>query len=362
MSFSAKNLSDLVKVASQHNASDIHIRCGEVPCFRIRGDLVAVQSKPFAAEDIYDILKIIYSQASKIKSFEDLLELDGGADIPDTCRLRFNFFRFNGKPGIILRIVKTRIPTIEELDLPKAVTNISNEQRGLVLITGATGSGKSTTLAAMINHINNTRPVHIITLEDPIEYVHPQIKARITQREIGSDTESFELALRAAMRQDPDIILIGELRDKETVAIALKAAETGHLVFATIHTTDAVSTIGRLISMFEPHEQHEIKNRLAVSLRATISQRMLKSLATKSIMVAMEIMVNGLGIKECLLGKEDFSKINSIISKGKGTGGNGSQTFDQHIMDLYRKKKISKDEAIAAATNESDFMQKLDVI
>jgi twitching motility protein PilT len=163
------------------------------------------------------------------------------------------------------------------------------------------------------------------------------------------------------MRQDPDIILIGELRDKETVSIALKAAETGHLVFATIHTTDAVSTIGRLVSMFEPHEQTEIKNRLAVSLRATISQRMLKSLATKSIMVAMEIMVNGLGIKECLLGKEDFSKINSVISKGKGTGGNGSQTFDQHIMDLYRKKKISKDEAISAATNESDFMQKLDV-
>jgi len=361
MSFSAKNLSDLVKVASQHNASDIHIRCGEVPCFRIRGDLVAVQSKPFAAQDVYDILKIIYSAADSIKNFDDILELDGGTDIPDVCRLRFNFFRFNGKPGIIIRIIKTKIPSIEELALPTAISNIANEQRGLVLVTGATGSGKSTTLAAMINHINTHRPVHIVTLEDPIEYVHPQIKARITQREIGRDTESFELALRAAMRQDPDIILIGELRDKETVSVALKAAETGHLVFATIHTTDAISTIGRLISMFEPHEQPEIKNRLAVNLKATISQRMLKSMATKSVMVAMEIMVNGLGIKECLLGKEDMSKLGSIISKGKGSGGNGSQTFDQHIMDLFRKKKISKDEAIAAATNESDFIQKLEV-
>jgi twitching motility protein PilT len=163
------------------------------------------------------------------------------------------------------------------------------------------------------------------------------------------------------MRQDPDIILIGELRDKETISTALKAAETGHLVFATIHTTDAISTIGRLVSMFDPHEQIEIKKRLAVSLRATVSQRMLKSASTKSVLVAMEIMINNLGIKECLLGKEDFSKINSIISKGRGAGGNGSQTFDQHVMDLFRKKKISKDEAIEAATNESDFIQKLEV-
>ena len=357
MAFSPQNFAGLLKVAVQHKASDVHIRSNESPGLRINGEIVPVQSKPFSSDDLIDIINII---APHIEDIDDLNELDGGLEIKNLCRLRYNIFKYNNQFGIVLRIVKLNVPTIDELDLPYAIKTISNNRRGLVLITGATGSGKSTTLAAMINEINETRPCHIITLEDPIEYVHQSNKARISQREIGKDTNSFATGLRGALRQDPDIILIGEMRDAETISTALKAAETGHLVLSTVHTTNALTTIGRIIAMFPPEEQEEIRKRLAENLKATVSQRMLKAETESKVAIAQEIMISTPGIRECIRGEESLGRIVNIIQEGKGRSGNGSQSFDQHIMDLYNERIVTKEQALASVESESDFLQQLD--
>jgi twitching motility protein PilT len=357
MAFQEKHLASLIKVGVDHGASDVHIRTNEPPCLRIRGDLVPVQTKNFTLEDVTDLARILTGK--KLEKFTDYNELDGSFDIEGLCRLRFNSFVYNKALGIILRIVKTEIPTFDQLGFSSTLKKIALSKRGLVLVTGATGSGKSTTLAAMINYINRKRYAHIVTIEDPIEYVHNQEYSRITQREIGVDTPNFNAALRAALRQDPDVILIGEMRDPETISIALKAAETGHLVLSTVHTTDAITTIGRIISMFSPDEQEDVRKRLAENLKATISQRMLKGNKKTNVVIAQEIMVNTPGIRECILGDEPISRINSIIMQGKGKESSGSQSFDQHIMELYQAGKISKEVATEAATSESDFIQKL---
>lgn len=357
MAFQEKHLASLIKVGVDHGASDVHIRTNEPPCLRIRGDLIPVQTKNFTIEDVADLARILTGK--KFEKFTDYNELDGSFDIDGLCRLRFNSFVYNKALGIILRIVKTEIPTFDQLGFSSTLKKIALSKRGLVLVTGATGSGKSTTLAAMINYINRKRHAHIVTIEDPIEYVHNQEYSRITQREIGVDTPNFNAALRAALRQDPDVILIGEMRDPETISIALKAAETGHLVLSTVHTTDAITTIGRVISMFPPEEQEDVRKRLAENLKATISQRMLKGNKKTNIVIAQEIMVNTPGIRECILGDEPISRINSIIMQGKGKESSGSQSFDQHIMELYQAGKIGKEVATEAATSESDFIQKL---
>ncbi|OUR96648.1 hypothetical protein A9Q84_09905 [Halobacteriovorax marinus] len=360
MTFTPENFGSLLKVAVQHNASDVHLRTNESPSLRINNDLVPVQSKPFSASDIEDIIKILVPEQARLGELHDLTEFDGGMEVKNLGRLRYNIFRYNGQLGIVMRIIKLNIPTIDELNLPTVIKSISENHRGLVLVTGATGSGKSTTLAAMIDHINTIRPCHIITIEDPIEYIHQSKKSRISQREIGTDTQDFSTALRAALRQDPDIILIGEMRDAETISIALKAAETGHLVLSTIHTTNATTTIGRIISMFPPEEQEEIRKRLAENLKATISQRMLKASSGAGVAIAQEIMVTSPGIRECIRGEETLSRILTIIKEGKGKSGSGSQGFDQHIMDLYSDGLITKEQALAAAESESDFLQMLD--
>jgi twitching motility protein PilT len=357
MAFSPQNFAGLLKVAVQHKASDVHIRSNESPGLRINGELVPVQSKPFSATDIIDIIKML---DPSIEDPTSINERDGGLEIKNLCRLRYNIFRYNNQFGIVLRIVKLDVPTIDELNLPYAIKDISNNRRGLVLVTGATGSGKSTTLAAMIDEINATRPCHIVTLEDPIEYVHQSNKARVSQREIGKDTENFSTGLRGALRQDPDIILIGEMRDPETISIALKAAETGHLVLSTVHTTNALSTIGRIISMFPAEEQGEIRKRLAENLKATISQRMLKANTESKVAIAQEIMISTPGIRECIRGEEPLGRIVNIIKEGKGRSGNGSQSFDQHIMDLYNDRIVTKEQALASVESESDFLQQLD--
>jgi twitching motility protein PilT len=250
--------------------------------------------------------------ADVLKRIDTLKEHDGSFSVPNVCRVRFNIMRYQGKLGIILRLIASKIPTTEELKLPVVINKIASANAGLVLVTGATGSGKSSTLAAMINYINRTSAVHVLTLEDPVEYVHQPIKSRITQREIGQDTSDFNSALRSALRQDPDIILIGEMRDAETISIAIKAAETGHLVFGTVHTTDALSTIGRLISMFPPEEQNVVRTRLADNLHATISQRLLKTTDGKGRIAAQEIMINNPGVFYCPAcdNTTDISKVN----------------------------------------------------
>lgn len=359
MGFTRQNLQSLVQVALENGASDVHIRMDEAPAFRIRGELIPVQTKTFGPEDMSDLLSIMLGIQIKSSELEKLAETDGSHELEGLCRLRFNSFRYSGKTGVVLRIVSMKVPAVDELGLPAVIKNIANRRRGLVMVTGATGSGKSTTLAAMINHINETRGCHIVTIEDPVEFLHPQKKSRISQREIGRDTNDFSTALRSALRQDPDVILIGEMRDPETVSIALKAAETGHAVFSTVHTTDAISTIGRIISMFTPEEQPEVRKRLAENLTAVVSQRMLKAINKKKVVIAQEIMLNNPGVKECIMGKEPLSRISNIISQGRNPGGEGSQTFDQHIMELYGSGVISKETAMSAVTSQTDFMKKL---
>ncbi len=360
MAFSKQNLIDLIKVAVQHNASDVHIRAEETPCLRIRGELVPIQTKKFSMQDVLDIAAIILNKKDLIANLPSLKEYDGGFAIPSICRIRYNLFRYNRKLGIILRIVSMKIPSIDQLQFPKVLKNISLQHRGLVLVTGPTGSGKSTTLAAMIDYINNKRHSHIVTIEDPIEYLHTPKKSRLSQREVGRDTPDFSSALRAALRQDPDVILIGEMRDPETVQIALKAAETGHIVFSTVHTTHALATIGRIISMFPTEEQEDVRKRLSVNLYATISQRMLKTANNKGVAVAMEIMVTTPGVKEVIEGQEPLERLIEIIQENYGAGGNGSQSFDQDIMALYEGKIITKETALDAVSSQSDFLQKLD--
>lgn len=357
MALTKESFLTIIKSAAASGVSDIHLRTDEKPCFRLRGDLVQVKAEPLTNEDMVLICKIMIKDQEILSKVDKLKEHDGSFSIPGVCRVRYNVLRYQGKLGVILRLISDKIPTTEELKLPDVINRISLANAGLVLVTGATGSGKSSTLAAMINYINQTSAVHILTLEDPVEFVHRPIKARITQREIGQDTNDFNSALRSALRQDPDIILIGEMRDAETISIAIKAAETGHLVFGTVHTTDALSTIGRLISMFPPEEQHAVRTRIADNLHATISQRLLKTKDGKGRIAAQEIMINNPGIKESILDPEKTADIYTYIEKGKNTS--GAQSFDQHITDLYRKGHITMEEAKANATKPDDFERNL---
>jgi twitching motility protein PilT len=348
---------NLIKSASSAGVSDIHLRTDEKPCFRVRGDLVPVKLDPLTNEDLKLCCGLMIKDAEILKKLDVIKEHDGSFSLPKICRVRYNLMRYQGKLGLILRLISDKIPTTDELKLPLVINKISEANAGLVLVTGATGSGKSSTLAAMINHINRTAAVHILTLEDPVEYVHTPIKARITQREIGQDTSDFASALRSALRQDPDIILIGEMRDAETISIALKAAETGHLVFGTVHTTDALSTIGRLISMFPPEEQNVVRVRIADNLHATISQRLLKTIDGKGRIAAQEIMLNNPGIKESILDPVRTKEIYMYIEKGKNTS--GAQSFDQAITKLYKDGLISMEEAKGNATRPDDFERNL---
>ncbi|NOT80091.1 MAG: PilT/PilU family type 4a pilus ATPase [Bacteriovoracaceae bacterium] len=358
MAFTLKNLTSLLNVAIQHKASDIHIRTNETPCLRLRGELVPIQTKLFTKEDMLDIVKILLADNPTKVEFNFKDEIDGAYSLSDICRIRYNIFSYFNQVGIVLRLINTKVPTLTELDMPKIIGRIALQKRGLILVTGATGAGKSTTLAGMIDHINENRASHIISIEDPIEYLHPQKHSRVSQREVGRDTEDFTAGLRAALRQDPDVISIGEMRDPITADIALKAAETGHTVFSTLHTTNTLTTIGRLISMFPTHEQPEVRKRLAENLYAIIGQRMLPGIGGR-IVIAQEIMVTSTGIRDCISGKDDLNRIPNIISQGQGKSTNGGQTFDQHIMYLYQKGFIEKEVALDAVSSQADFIQKL---
>ena len=357
MAVTRETFISLVKNAVANEVSDIHLRQDEKPSFRMRGDLVAVKMDPLNEEDMRIIFKVLVKDEEVLEKLDKnkLKEYDGSFAIPNVCRVRINFMKYQSKMGLVLRIISDNIPTTEELGLPECLNKIASAGQGLVLVTGATGSGKSSTLAAMINYVNRTQPVHILTLEDPVEYVHKTIKARITQREIGHDTTDFNSALRAALRQDPDIILIGEMRDAETISIAIKAAETGHLVFGTVHTTDALSTVGRLISMFPPEEQHAVRQRIADNLHATVSQRLVKKIDGKGRVAVQEIMVNNPGVREAIMNEDKTAEIYMYIEKRS----NGMQTFDQHLTDLYKAQKVSLQEAKANASKPDDFERNL---
>lgn len=351
------NINELLKTASERRASDIHIKVGNSPVLRIDGKLVPmVEQNRVTQEEAVSVAFGIMSNPQKQK-FKERNELDLAYSVPGLGRFRVNVFQQRGTIGIVFRVVPMKIQTVEELNLPVVIEKLGNEQRGLILVTGTTGSGKSTTLAAMIDFINTTRTEHIMTIEDPIEFLHRDKKSIVNQREVGADTESFSGALRSALRQDPDVILVGEMRDFETISTALTAAETGHLVLSTLHTVDATETINRIISVFPPYQQKQVRLQLASVLKGVVSMRLIPRADGKGRVPAAEIMVVTETIRECIIDPEKTRKIHDFIAAG--TSQYGMQTFDQSLLNLYMRELITYEEAIRRCTRPDDFALKV---
>jgi twitching motility protein PilT len=347
------HVNDLLKRAVDRGASDLHLKVGTYPMARVHGRLSRViDDKKLDHEDLVEMAASIMS-ATQRQRFKDAQEIDLAYSVPGLGRFRCNVFQQRGTIGMVLRVIPFKVKSIEELDLPPVLKKIAEEERGLVLVTGTTGSGKSTTLAAMIDHINNTRSSHVITIEDPIEYLHKDNEAIITQREIGVDTRSFAYALRSALRQDPDVVLVGEMRDMETIETALHAAETGHLVFSTLHTLDATETINRIISVFPPHQQKQVRLQLAVVLKAAVAMRLIPRADGNGRVPAMEVLIATPFIKDCIIDKEKTHLIQGAIAQG--TSQYGMQTFDQSIFSLYSQELITYEEALRWASNVDEF-------
>jgi len=346
-------LNQLLKEALSQQASDIHIKVGAAPIFRINGTLkVWNKLKTFDHNDVSKIAFGLMNDWQKERFIKNR-EVDMGYEVYGLGRFRVNIFQQRGKIRIALRIVPYQIKTLEELYLPAVIKDVSLEQRGLVLVTGTTGSGKSTTLASMIDIINNNRNCHIITIEDPIEFVHEDKKSIIDQREIGSDTSTFSSALRVALRQDPDVILVGEMRDFETIETALNAAETGHLVMSTLHTLNATETINRTISVFPPYHQKQVRLQLAAVLKGVISQRLVPRADGMGRVPAVEVLVSTARVRECISEKDKTNEINDAIAKGVTSY--GMQSFDQSLMFLLQNKLITYEEALKHCSNPDDF-------
>jgi twitching motility protein PilT len=336
----------LLKKSHEMNASDLHIKVGSPPVLRIDGELTPLTSERRVSPE--DVLKIVYSVLTNEQKdlFKKEKDIDFAYSVPGVGRFRCNVFVQRGSLGIVFRVIPTRIPSVEELHLPDILKKIAMETRGLILVTGTTGSGKTTTLAAMIDLINSNRTSHILTIEDPIEYTHRDKRSIVNQREIGSDTDSFNKALRQALRQDPDVILVGEMRDFETIQTALVAAETGHLVLSTLHTTDATETVNRIIAVFPPYQHKQVRMQLSAVLMAVISMRLL----------AVEVLIATMTIKDCILDPDKTKLIPDVITQG--VLHYGMQTFDQSIFNLFTSGLITYEEALRMATNPDDFALK----
>jgi twitching motility protein PilT len=353
-------LHQLLGAALQQGASDIHLKPGAPPIYRIDGVLRPLRMEALGPHHTREIAKQLMGQTPAAEQLDSLMEYDCAYSPPQLpARFRVNIFRQRGALAMVLRVINVEPPTFENLTLPPQLADVVDVKRGLILLTGATGSGKSSTLAAMIDFLNARHPYHIITIEDPVEFIHRDKKASVCQREIGHDTAGFSDALRAALRQDPDVILVGEMRDYATVDIALKAAETGHLVFSTIHTPDCAKTLGRLMAIFPSEERELARQRLADNLRATVSQRLLAKTDDKGRVAACEIMIVTGTVREWLSEKKNShpSQIRDIIEKSRTQY--GMQTFDQALIDLYKGGLISLDTAKASATNPADFVRAL---
>jgi twitching motility protein PilT len=348
---------DILKIAISRGASDIHIRAGLRPIFRIMGTLYPYREHaPVTGDEIHETVNQILNEWQRQK-FEERKQIDISYGIEELGRFRINIFQQRGLPSMVCRFIPYRIQTVEDLFLPPIVGKIALEQRGLVLVTGTTGSGKSTTLAAMIHHINTHRNCHIITIEDPIEFLHRDQKCLINQREVGFDAESFASALRAALRQDPDVILVGEMRDFETIQTGILAAETGHLVLSTLHTLDATETIHRIITVFPSNQQQQIRRQLAGIVKGVISQRLVPRADGRGRVPAVEAMVNTAFIRECIEDGTRTKEIRDAIAKGFTSY--GMQTFDQSLMYLLEKNLITYEEALLQSSNPDDFALKV---
>jgi len=346
-------LNDILKIALKGGASDIHLKSGLPPMFRVDGALVPLKNgERLMPEDIQTMAESIMNPVQKAR-FAETREVDLAYGIPGLGRFRVNSFQQRGTVGIVFRVIPFGVKSIEHLHLPKVIQSIAMEQRGLILVTGTTGSGKSTTLAAMIEYINANRTCHIMTIEDPIEFLIRDRRSIVNQREIGVDTQSFSSALRSALRQDPDVILVGEMRDFETIETAITAAETGHLVMSTLHTLDATETINRIISVFPPYQQKQIRLQLASILKSVISQRLVPRADGKGRVPALEVLVSTARIRECVGDKDRTKEIHDAIAKGYTTY--GMQTFDQSLMSLVKQKLVTYDEALKHVSNPDDF-------
>ena len=349
-------IEQLLRAMVDHKASDLHIRTGVPPIYRINGALTKIFDTRVDPGMMDSFLDDIMNRDQKLR-FEQNKECDFAVGARDMGRFRVNVFRQRGTIAVVIRHIKAKIPAFEELHLPEIIRDMALTRRGLVLVTGTTGSGKSTTLASMLDYINQREAVNIITVEDPIEYLYRDEKAIISQREIGVDTLSYANALRAALRQDPDVLLAGEIRDLETMQIALTAADTGHMVFATIHTTNATETIQRVLSMYPPHQHDEIRLLLAEVLAGIISLRLLPTADGQGRVPAAEVLVNTAAIKEYIRDKDKLELVEQAIAEGHMQY--HSQTFDQALLNLYQSGQITLETAMNAATNKDDFDLKI---
>jgi twitching motility protein PilT len=344
----------LLQVAIKHHASDLHLRAGMPPLIRVHGRLRPLPENDGTASDAEALLKILTD--AQRQHFEQQHDLDFAYELPGVGRFRANFLQQRQGIGAVFRVIPNRIPSLEELALPQAVSNLVRLEQGLVLVTGPTGSGKSTTLAAMIDHINQEYDKHIVTIEDPLEFIHPNKVSLVTQREVGTHTSSFAAALRAVLREDPDIILIGELRDLETIALAMTAAETGHVVFGTLHTRTAASTVDRLIDVFPPEQQGQIRMMLAETLKGVITQQLLACADHQGRIAAVEMLMGTTALSNLIREGKTY-QIPSIIQTGRREG---MQTMDQAILELLRAKRITPQEAYRKAIDKETYRQYLE--
>ena len=347
-------LNEILTIAVKKQASDVHLKAGLVPVIRKHGKLRPLQTgaPQLSASDIEVMTNELLDEPQRL-AFANNKEIDVGYGISGLGRFRVNIFRQRGSIRMVIRNIPFNVPNLDDLKLPAVIKKIAEYERGLILVTGITGSGKSSTLAAMVDHINNTQNAHILTIEDPIEFLIRDRKSIVSQRELGLDTSTFASALKSALRQDPDVILIGEMRDQETIEIAMTAAETGHLVLSTLHTMDAQETINRILGVFEPHDQDQIRRQLAATLKAVISQRLARRKDKSGFVPAVEILVNNQRVKEMIEDPTKTSGIRNAIEESRDTF--GMVSFDQSLMDLLSQDLIDYDEALRLSTNPEDF-------
>jgi len=343
-------LSSLLSLLVQVKGSDLHLCAGEPPTMRVQRIIRRTQFPELSGPEIAEMLKGVAGK-ERWERFEEERELDVAYVVPEAGRFRVNMYWDQSQPAACFHRIPSEVQSIDELGFPPVLKDIALFPRGIVLVTGPTGCGKSTTLAAMIDHVNEHRPVHIVTIEDPVEFIHRAKMASVTQREIGIDTHSFAEALRHVMRQNPDVILVGELRDLETIQLAITAGETGHLVFSTLHTLDAAQTIDRMVDVFEPHRQEQVRAQLAITLQAVVSQDLLQRADGTGLVPCLEVMLATPGIRNLIRER----KTHQIYSLIQGGGNLGMQTFDQHLLQLYFQGVVKGEEAVAKASNPAEF-------
>jgi twitching motility protein PilT len=350
-------LNEILAIALKSRASDIHLKAGLPPVYRIDGVLRPLPKAPRIGPDVTQKMAYAIMNERQRSRFEEVHEVDLAYGVPGLGRFRVNVFSQRGTISLVLRTIPIDVPGLDELNLPPVIKKLVLEERGLVLVTGATGTGKSTTLAGIIDFINANRNAHIVTVEDPIEYLHRDKKSIINQREVGFDTEGFEVALKSALRQDPDVILVGEMRDHETIETALTAAETGHMVLSTLHTIDATETVNRIISVFPPYQQRQVRLQLASVITGIISQRLVSRADGKGRVPAVEIMISTARTRELIDDKEKTKQLREAIQQGFIAY--GMQTFDQSLMGLLKRKLITFEEALRQCSNPDDFKLKV---